>query len=316
MTKPAFRFAPSSNGPLHLGHAFSSLLNYHLAQASAAHFLLRIENIDTTRCTLEREADIYRDLEWLGLNWETPVRRQVEHFDDYQHALQRLIEAGLVYPSFLSRGEVSAYIAETEGTGRKWAVDPEGVSLFPPIDRNRTNAERKARMAAGEPYAWRLDMAAACRSIGKVLHWDERGEGPEGQTGSVAADPMAWGDVVIARKEFPTSYHLAVVVDDALQDTTNIVRGRDLFHATSVHRVLQELLNLPAPNYYHHKLLMDQDGRKLSKSAGSTALASLREMGATPDDVIRLIDFEPPLAGIREINSQAPERDPNLSLSF
>lgn len=295
MRQPVFRFAPSSNGALHLGHAYSALLNYTMAQQEDGRFLVRIEDIDTTRCTPVLAAGILRDLAWLGLEWEEPVRRQSEHFDDYADALERLVDAGLVYPSFLTRGEVRAYIAEQEAIlGKPWPKDPDGVPLFPPIDRERSETERRQRMDDGEPFAWRLNMEAACRYIGETLQWDEDGEGPNGERGTITADPRAWGDVVIARKEIPASYHLAVVVDDALQGITHVVRGRDLFHATAVHRVLQELLRLPVPRYHHHRLVLDENGRKLSKSANDTSIASLREAGATPHDILRMIGFEQP----------------------
>jgi glutamyl-Q tRNA(Asp) synthetase len=295
MSQPVFRFAPSSNGALHLGHAYSALLNYTMAREEGGRFLVRIEDLDTTRCTPILEAGILRDLEWLGLEWEKPVRRQSEHFADYTEALESLVDAGLVYPSFLTRGEVRAHIAEAEAVeGEPWPKDPDGVPLFPPIDRQRSEAERRQRMEDGEPFAWRLDMEAACRHIGEFLHWDETSEGPDGETGKVMANPMAWGDVVIARKEIPASYHLAVVVDDALQGITNVVRGRDLFYATAVHRVLQELLKLPVPRYHHHRLVLDENGRKLSKSANDTSIASLRDAGASPHDIMRMIGFEQP----------------------
>ena len=291
MNQPVFRFAPSSNGALHLGHAYSALLNHSMAQEEGGRFLVRIEDIDTTRCTPMLEAGILRDLEWLGLDWETQVRRQSEHFADYTEALETLVEAGLVYPSFLTRGEVRAYIAEAEAEGEAWPKDPDGVPIFPPVDQERSEAERRQRVEDGEPYAWRLDMDAACRHIGETLFWEEDGEGPEGETGIVTANPRAWGDVVIARKEIPASYHLAVVVDDALQGITHVVRGRDLFYATAVHRVLQELLKLPVPRYHHHRLVLDENGRKLSKSANDTSIASLREAGASPHDIMRMIGF-------------------------
>lgn len=291
MSKPVFRFAPSSNGALHLGHAYSALLNYHMAQARDARFLLRIEDIDTTRCTPALEAGIYRDLAWLGIEWEMPVRRQSDHFADYEAALESLIDAGLVYPSFMSRNDIRAYICDAEANGAQWLKDPDGVPLFPPLDRQRTEKERRQRMKDGQPFAWRLDMQAAYEHIGEALYWDESGDGPDGQSGTIAADPSAWGDVVIARKEIPASYHLAVIVDDALQGVTHVVRGRDLFFATAVHRVLQELLKMPVPHYHHHRLVLDQNGRKLSKSANDTALATLREAGASPGDIARMIGF-------------------------
>ncbi|MDZ5699902.1 tRNA glutamyl-Q(34) synthetase GluQRS [Chelativorans sp. M5D2P16] len=292
MTSPVFRFAPSSNGALHLGHAYSALLNFAMARAAGGRFLLRIEDIDVTRCTPELEQAIYRDLAWLGLEWEEPVRRQSEHFDDYAQALERLVDAEIVYPSFMSRGEARVYVAEAEADGSAWPRDPDGAPLFPPVDRQRSEAERRRRMEAGDPFAWRLDMKAAATHVGQPLFWEESGAGPDGETGRVSAHPELWGDVVIARKEMPASYHLAVVVDDALQDITHVVRGRDLFHATAVHRLLQELLGLPVPAYHHHALALDDDGRKLSKSRGDTGIAALRAAGASPGDILRMVGLD------------------------
>jgi glutamyl-Q tRNA(Asp) synthetase len=285
MPPPVFRFAPSPNGHLHLGHALSALLNVDLARAAGGRFLLRIEDIDATRCRPEFEAAIYEDLAWLGLEWEQPVRRQSGHFDAYRDALDRLAGMGLIYPSFESRGEIERMIAECGGHVPR---DPDGAPLYPGTARTMDAAERDRRMAAGHPHAWRLDMAAATRLSG-VLDWQEAGLGPDGETGRIPAQPQAWGDVVLGRKEVPTSYHLAVVVDDALQGVTHVVRGQDLFWATGVHRLLQHLLGLPAPVYRHHRLIRDADGRKLSKSTEATALRELRAQGATPADIRRLV---------------------------
>lgn len=289
MTRPVFRFAPSPNGALHLGHAFSALVNADMAAATGGCLLLRIEDIDTTRCTPAFEDGIYRDLAWLGLSWPEPVRRQSEHFADYEAALDRLVDEGLAYPSFLTRGEVRAMIAEAEAGGARWPRDPDGVPLHPTAERRLSRRERAGRMDAGEPFSWRLDMEAVTAALRSPLAWRESGAGPDGETGTVPAAPAAWGDVVIARKEVPTSYHLSVVVDDALQGVTHVVRGRDLFHATGVHRLLQELLGLPVPDYAHHDLILADDGRKLSKSRGDTALSALREAGLSPSDIRRMV---------------------------
>lgn len=275
---PVFRFAPSPNGYLHLGHALSVLLNAEAARAAGGRLLLRIEDIDVKRCRPEFEAVIYEDLAWLGVTWEQPVRRQSEHFDDYGAALGRLEAMGLVYPSFESRAEIAALVAARE----PWPRDPDGAPLYPGAARSMPVDERARRIAAGEPYALRLDTAKALGHVKGKLTWSESGDG---STGEIAADPAAWGDVVLARKDTPASYHLAVVVDDALQGVTDIVRGLDLFHATSVHRLLQTLLGLPAPRYRHHRLLLDADGRKLSKSTAATALRELRAQGLTPSDI-------------------------------
>ncbi len=276
MTQPVFRFAPSPNGELHLGHAYAALLDFDMAQQAGGRFLLRIEDIDRTRCRPEYEAGIHRDLAWLGIAWEEPVRRQSEHFGDYAAALRKLEAMGLAYPAFLSRAEIAA--ANT-------ACDPEGAPLCPGIDRDLDPDEAARRIEAGAPYAIRLRMDEAAERAGP-LSWTETGNG---ESVTVDADPRAWGDVVLARKETPTSYHLSVVVDDAMQGVSHVVRGRDLFHATSVHVLLQRLLGLPTPVYHHHRLVTDASGRKLSKSDRDTSLRALREAGATPDDVRRMV---------------------------
>jgi glutamyl-Q tRNA(Asp) synthetase len=249
--------------------------------------LLRIEDIDAVRCRPEYEQAIYQDLAWLGIAWEEPVRRQSAHLDDYRAAIVRLQAMGLVYPSFESRGEIARLVAERERHG-DWPRDPDGAPLYPGTARTFSRAERQRPMDSGEPYALRLDTAAAIARVGS-LTWSETGAGPDGETGAVAARPQLWGDVVLTRKETPTSYHLAVVLDDARQGVTHVVRGQDLFWATGVHRLLQALLDLPAPMYHHHRLILDLEGRKLSKSTRATALRALREGGASPADIRRMI---------------------------
>jgi glutamyl-Q tRNA(Asp) synthetase len=281
MPPPVFRFAPSPNGHLHLGHALSALLNFDLAREAGGRFLLRMEDIDATRCRPEYETAIYEDLAWLGLAWETPVRRQSEHFEAYRGALDRLTQMGLIYPSFESRGEIARMLAERGGDAPR---DPDGAPHYPGHANALSADERSRRMKAGEPYALRIDMAAALKLAG-ALFWRETGAGPDGETGEVPARPQAWGDVVLGRKDVPTSYHLAVVIDDALQGVTHVVRGQDLFWSTSVHRLLQHLLGLPAPVYHHHRLILDADGRKLSKSTQATALRELRAQGVKPAEI-------------------------------
>jgi glutamyl-Q tRNA(Asp) synthetase len=280
---PGFRFAPSPNGYLHLGHAFSALLNADKAKAAGGRMLLRIEDIDETRCRPEYETAIYEDLAWLGLCWEEPVWRQSQHYADYQAALGRLQTMGLTYRAYESRTEIArAAIGH----------DPDGAPLFP--GRHNTllsTAERAHRIDTGKPYAVRLDVAAALKRVGPLL-WTETGTGPAGESGAVAANPAAWGDVILARKETPTSYHLAVVVDDAAQGVTDVVRGQDLFHATSVHRLLQALLGLPQPRYHHHRLVLDTDGKKLSKSTSATGLRELRSRGLNPTDIRKLVGLD------------------------
>ncbi|MBC7310987.1 MAG: tRNA glutamyl-Q(34) synthetase GluQRS [Rhizobium sp.] len=284
--RPALRFAPSPNGLLHLGHALSALLNADKTEALGGRLLLRMEDIDVTRCTPEFEQAILEDLAWLGLDWEQPVRRQSEHFDDYRAALDALIARGLAYPAFMTRGEVKAHVAASEAQGRSWPRDPDGAPHFPPFERDLSDGERKARIAAGDRHAWRLDMGRAIEECGEPLSWTETGDG---ETGEIAADPAAWGDVVLWRSDAPSSYHLSVTVDDARQGITHVVRGLDLFHATSVHRLLQRLLDLPAPVYHHHRLILGADGRKLSKSEGDTGLRELRRQGLTSADIRRLV---------------------------
>lgn len=281
-----YRFAPSPNGFLHLGHALSAFLNHDMAKADGGRFLLRIEDIDLTRCTPEFEEMIYRDLAWLGLDWETPVRRQAEHFDAYKDALDRLRSMGLVYPTFLTRGEVKARVTAYEADGRNWPRDPDGSPLYPDDDKLRDEAERAELIARGVKHAWRLDVAKAMARVGKPMTWRETGSG---QPETISADPAIWGDVILSRSDAPSSYHLSVVIDDALQRITHVVRGKDLYAATAIHRLLQELLGLPEPVYHHHRLIIGSDGRKLSKSEGSTGIAALREDGLLPADIRRLV---------------------------
>jgi glutamyl-Q tRNA(Asp) synthetase len=283
MPPPVFRFAPSPNGYLHLGHAFSALLNFDLARESGGELLLRIEDIDPARCRAEFEEAIYQDLGWLGLAWTQPVRRQSAHLADYRQALEKLIALGLIYPAFESRTEVARLVARKEAEA-PWPRDPDGAPLYPGAARALSPDERERLLQSGVPYALRLDMAAACARAGE-LSWRECGEGPQGETGMVIARPEMWGDVIVARKDTPTSYHLAVVVDDALQGVTEVVRGQDLFWSTSVHRLLQQLLGLPHPLYRHHRLVRDAAGQKLSKSTAATGLRDLREGGVTPAEV-------------------------------
>jgi glutamyl-Q tRNA(Asp) synthetase len=287
MPSPVFRFAPSPNGYLHLGHAFSALLNFDLARQTGGRFLLRIEDIDPTRCRPEFETAIYQDLDWLGIAWDGPVRRQSQHLADYRDAAERLSARGLLYPSFESRAEIAKLVGQREANGG-WPRDPDGAPLYPGAAKLLSGDQRARLSQSGVPFALRLDMAAARASAGD-LTWIERGEGPEGRTGAVAARPQAWGDVILARRETPTSYHLSVAIDDALQGVTEVVRGQDLFWSTSVHRLLQALLGLPQPAYRHHRLVLDSAGHKLSKSTAATGLRELRAGGATAADLRRLV---------------------------
>ncbi len=283
---PILRFAPSPNGRLHLGHALSALLNARLAAELDGRLLLRIEDIDLTRCTPAFEQAIHDDLAWLGITYETPVRRQSEHFALYRKALDTLIHRGLVYPSYLTRGEVKARVEAFEREGQIWPRDPDGAPLYPTEERALSEPERAQKLAVTERHAFRLNMEKALATLDHPLHFHETGDGA---TGRIMADPSHWGDVVLWRSDAPASYHRAVTVDDAAQGVTHVLRGLDLFPATALHRLLQELLGLPAPLYHHHRLVLGPDGRKLSKSLGDTALAALRTEGKTPSDIRAMV---------------------------
>ena len=289
MSPLVFRFAPSPNGELHLGHALSAILNSEWAARTGGRFLLRIEDIDLERCTPEYEQGIYDDLAWLGIGWETPARRQSEHFAEYKAVLDLLIREELVYPSFMSRSEIRAFISEAETPRKPWPRDPDGVPLYPGADRELSSRERRRRVASGTPYSWRLDVAAALGRVAGPLSWTELAGEFSDVTQTVDAHPAQWGDVVLARRDVPTSYHLSVVVDDAAQGVSHVVRGRDLLQATSIQRLLQELLGYPAPAYFHHPLVEGPDGRKLSKSENDTGLKRLRDSGAAPADIRRMV---------------------------
>src|SRR5947209_5803183 len=278
--RPVFRFAPSPNGYLHLGHAYSALLNAKMARESGGRQLLRIEDIDTARRRPEYEGAIYEDLAWIGIKWEEPVRRQSEHLSDFAQALEGLCARRLIYPCFCTRGDISRAIA-----GRPdWPRDPDGAPLYPGTCRHLNGAAREARLAAAERPTWRLDMEKASALVG-TLRWSECGLRQEVR--EIAAEPRAWGDVVLGRRDIATSYHLSVVMDDAEQGVTDVVRGQDLHAATSVHRLVQALLELPAPRYHHHELITDTSGHKLSKSRRSPTLRDLRASGMTPANVRR-----------------------------
>ncbi len=281
------RFAPSPNGELHVGHAFSALFSERFARERGGFFLLRIEDIDTTRTREHYVEGILEDLRWLGLQWEEPVRRQSRHMDDYSAITERLKEEGLLYPCFCTRRQIAARL---EGS-RDWPRDPDGRPLYPGTCRSLSATERKTRIAAGEEHAWRLDMKEALRRIRRPLAWHEEGTGPSGEHGRITAHPSRWGDIILARKDIGTSYHVAVACDDALQGITHVTRGQDLFHATAVHRLLQELLDLPEPAYVHHPLITDDSGRKLSKRFRDRSLRILREDGTDPEELRRALGF-------------------------
>jgi glutamyl-Q tRNA(Asp) synthetase len=282
--QPVFRFAPSPNGELHLGHALSALVGYERARAAGGRFLLRIEDIDVARTRPEYVDGIFEDLRWLGLTWGEPVLFQSTRMDAYRAAAARLEQMGLLYPCFATRTEI-----EAAATG---ATDPDGAPLYPGLWKGRPQAEVTERRMAGAPFALRIDMAAACRAAtarlsGAPLTFVELAL--NGTPATIEARPERWGDAVLVRKDVPTSYHLAVVVDDARQGVTHITRGRDLYVATDLHRLLQVLLDLPEPIYHHHPLIMDATGRKLAKSARDTSLRALRGQGVTPAEICRLV---------------------------
>ena len=279
-----FRFAPSPNGLLHLGHALSALINRDLAVEAGGTLLLRLEDIDRERCREAYAAAIADDLDWLGVRWPEPPLRQSERFPVYRAALDRLAARGLVYPCFCTRGAVlAAGAARAAAEGRPRPVDPDGAPLYPGTCRDLSGAERARRLAEGWPAALRLDVRKALAEDPAPLAWREAGCGEPAR--NIGADPAAWGDALLARRDVPTSYHLSVVVDDAAQGVTDVVRGRDLFHATALHRLLQRLLGLPAPRYHHHRLVLDASGQKLSKSRGAPSLRDLRAEGLTPADI-------------------------------
>lgn len=262
------RFAPSPSGLLHKGHAYSALLAYEFAKKHYGRFILRIEDIDQTRCRPEFIDAIYEDLAWLGIEWETPVRIQSERFGAYQQALSELKTLGVIYPCFCTRKDIQNAANAPHG--------PEGV-IYPGTCKKLSGEEATTRMKTGDSHAWRLDLEKALSIIGNDLVWIDEHKGEQ------KAEPKLLGDVVLARKDTPTSYHLSVVIDDADQDITHIIRGEDLWHSTHIHVVLQKLLGLPTPLYNHHGLLTDETGRRFAKRDKAETLKSLRENGLSAD---------------------------------
>ena len=274
------RFAPSPSGRLHAGHALAALIPWREAKAADGRFLLRIEDIDTERCRAEFEDGIFEDLIWLGLDWEEPVRRQSDHMADYAAALDRLKDRNLVYPCFCSRAEIRAEIARSDGAPH----GPEGA-LYPGTCRHLSDDERADRISHDQAHAWRLDVAKACAQFTQPLMWHDR------LKGETLALPQSHGDVVLARKDTPTSYHLSVVVDDALQGITLVTRGEDLFESTHVHRLLQALLDFPVPDYFHHELVCDDNGKRLATRHKARSLENYRLSGVSPQDLLSQLDF-------------------------
>jgi glutamyl-Q tRNA(Asp) synthetase len=269
------RFAPSPTGYLHLGHVRSAFEGWQAARAAGGRFLLRIEDIDRSRCRPEFESAIRDDLAWLGLGWDGAVRRQSDHFADYRAALERLQNSEMLYPCFCTRKEIQAEIARA-GDAPQGDIGP----AYPGTCKRLSASERRRRIAAGVDYALRLDVAAASRSVGS-LEWSEDGT-------AIRAAPELLGDIVLARKDIPTSYHLAVTVDDALQGVTLVTRGADLFAATHIHRLLQAVLDLPTPSYRHHPLLTDDSGRRLAKRDKALTIRAMRDAGSPPAEILRL----------------------------
>lgn len=280
------RFAPSPTGYLHLGHAYSALTAYRAAQEAGGRFLLRIEDIDQGRCRPEFESAIYEDLAWLGMDWETPVRRQSEHFDDYERALSTLRNKGVVYRCFKTRKEVAEEIA------RAPHLRPEGPDGVPYIGAPLATIEERNLLADGKAFAWRLSVEAAKETLGaryETLSFSaETANGGEPQTHR--ATPEIFGDVIIARKDFGTSYHLSSVFDDALQGVTHVIRGEDLAAAAHLHVLLQALLDLPTPAYRHHSLIMNEKGDRLAKRDQAATLKTLRENGTSPSEIVAMLE--------------------------
>ncbi|MEG3618151.1 tRNA glutamyl-Q(34) synthetase GluQRS [Magnetovibrio sp. PR-2] len=270
------RFAPSPTGHLHLGHAYSALKAYETAQNAGGQFILRMEDIDQGRCHPEFEDAIYEDLRWLGLDWEQPVRRQSDHMDDYKTALDQLDGQGLLYPCFCTRKDIQGEINAAFGAPHLAPTGPDGP-IYPGTCRHLSTSQRREKIEAGAPFALRLDMQNALK--GRALTWTDQDQG------EIRATPEIFGDVVLARKDTPTSYHLSVTVDDDLQGITHVVRGEDLFSATHIHRLLQDLLDLHTPVFQHHGLLKAADGRRLAKRDRAETLKSMRENGLTSDQV-------------------------------
>ena len=282
------RFAPSPNGWLHLGHAYSALIGARHAQAAGGHFLMRLEDIDIGRARPHFIDGIYQDLAWLGLSWPEPVMVQSERFAIYEAALKKLRDMELVYPCWATRRDIQNKLAADYGDKKHWPRDPDGAPVYPGLYRDTPDSEKKRLLFEGGGYAWRLDMqkALAAATKNETLFYTEI---LDGVATRLPLDPQSYGDVVLARKDVPTSYHLAVVVDDAAQGVTQVTRGQDLAPATAIHRLLQTLLDLPEPTYHHHALVRDISGRRLSKQAGDSGFRELRQQGMALEEVLDLL---------------------------
>ena len=288
MGKAVFRFAPSPNGHLHLGHAYSALLNQKMAKEIGGKLLLRIEDIDTTRCTPELETQMLHDLEWIGFEWDETPRRQSDHFEEYAQALQKLADLDLVYPSALSRGEIKKLIQTKKDNGEDWPSDPDGSPLYPGHERDFNNAQRVELINSVQDYALRLNIKSAKEILSTPVNWIEQSTN---QNEIINADPLIWGDVIIARKGLPISYFLCCTYDDGIQNISHVVRGKDLYHSTSIHVLLSETLGFTKPVYHHHDLVLDDKGHKLSKSLKHTSLKELRSSGVSANEIRKEMGF-------------------------
>jgi glutamyl-Q tRNA(Asp) synthetase len=300
MVQPIFRFAPSPNGYLHLGHAFSALINQQICKSINGKMLLRLENTDISRCRNCYEEAIVEDLTWIGFKWQGEIRRQSDHFDHYAGVLDDLEHEGLAYPSFLSRRQINYLVTEKEeATGKSWPRDPDGAVHYPGNECN-LNSEIRQQMRDDNPnFAMRLNIKEAqnwlVRQMPGALAWremDHESKASGAYIKQTNCHPQLWGDLVLGRQDIPASYHLACVVDDGLQGVTHVVRGKDIYPATAVHRLLQEVLGLPDPIYFHHDLIVDEEGNKFSKRHGQTSLRELRQAGLQPGDIHRMIGIE------------------------
>mgnify|MGYP002641816824 CR=1 FL=1 len=277
------RFAPSPTGHLHLGHAYSALFAAAAVEKSHGQFLVRIEDIDSGRCRKEFEDQIFEDLKWLGLSWETPVRRQSEHMADYKAQLDILSDMGILYPCFCTRADIRREIEACGHAPHDIPSGPDGP-LYPGTCLHLTKSEREDRIASAQPFALRLHMSEAIKIAGP-LEWHDLDQG------RTIARPEIFGDVVLARKETPTSYHLAVTLDDHLQDVTLVTRGEDLFHASHIHSLLQSLFGLNKPQYHHHRLLQDEDGKRFAKRDNAVPLKEIKESGTTAVEIRQQLGF-------------------------
>ncbi len=295
MAQKTFRFAPSPTGYLHLGHAYAALTCQKICRAHNGTMLLRMEDIDQTRCSIEYETAIVEDLQWLGFEWQGEIRRQSEHFDIYHDALSILLDRSIAYPATLSRKQIRKIVDQLEKNGTKWPSDPEGAPVYPGKERKLNPSQQDALRAASPDYCVRIDIHHAMQHIvpasDEKLFWLEF-QKDDSQVKKIPCDPLQWGDVILGGRDNMTSYHLASVIDDGLQAITHVVRGKDIYNATAIHRLLQEILGITPPLYHHHDLVLDDEGRKLSKRDKSTTIRQLRLAGMGRDELLALIGLD------------------------